>query len=442
MHETNTLKLQNEPLFMYKSLHLLLSIFVIVATTAQCQSQWQTPTVDITKNDTVGYGFFREEANIIQNKASLAPFFEKLWLQRTQGGRKINIVHIGDSHILGNFMTREMRKRMQAAFGDAGRGMIFPYKLINSNGPQDYIISTSARWSGTNCVRDQNELTDYGISGFSAVTSSTGSEISIQLRDTTSSTSSPFTKVTVFYRNNDGAPPITIEDENTHQVAVPVIEDGFSKAFYFDRPVSECTIKLAKCSGKKSFWLDGVSIDNERAGVIYHSIGVNGAKFSDFARAKFFALQLKEITPDLVILSFGTNEAQARNSPTLLQKQMDELTTQITTQWPHACILFTTPADSYLRGKGFNPNMTDVSTTIKDFALKKDFAYWDLFQIGGGENSAENWKSNGLMSSDSVHYSRTGYAAQGKLLYMGLISAYNESVNKKVAKAGAEGDGK
>jgi lysophospholipase L1-like esterase len=199
---------------------------------------------------------------------------------------------------------------------------------------------------------------------------------------------------------------------------------------------------LAKCTGKKTFWLDGISIDNERAGVIYHSIGVNGAKFSDFARAKFFALQLKEITPDLVILSFGTNEAQARNSPTLLQKQMDELTTQITSQWPHACILFTTPADSYLRGKGFNPNMVDISTTIKDFALKKDFAYWDLFQVGGGENSAERWKSNGLMSSDSVHYSRTGYAAQGKLLYLGLINAYNESVHKKVAKAGAEGDGK
>lgn len=62
--------------------------------------------------------------------------------------------------------------------------------------------------------------------------------------------------------------------------------------------------------------------------------------------------------------------------------------------------------------------------------------------MGGGENSAENWKSNGLMSPDSVHYSRAGYAAQGKLLYMGLINAYNEIANKKVAKAGAEGDGK
>jgi lysophospholipase L1-like esterase len=424
---------------MLQPLRLVLCAFVIVMTTQHCQSQWQSPVVEITKNDTVGYGFVQEKANIIQNQDHLAPFFEKLWLQRTQGGRKINVVHIGDSHILGNYLTREVRRRMQAAFGDAGRGVIFPYKLINSNGPEDYLVATSAKWNGTNCVRDQDEVTEYGISGFSAISNSTGGSITLRLRDTTSETTSMFTKVTVFYRNNSDAPEFTLEDDNTKQVAVPVIEDNLSKTFYFDRPVAECTIKLAKSSGKKEFWFDGISIDNERAGVIYHSIGVNGARYGDFARAKYFARQLKEVTPDLVILSFGTNEAQAKPNPALMRKQMDELTSQIVAQWPHACILLTTPADSYLKGKGFNPHLPEISATIKDFAEKKGFAYWDLYQVGGGENSAEKWKSNGLMSSDSVHYSKTGYAVQGKLLYTSLINTYNDIVRKKMVTAGGDG---
>jgi hypothetical protein len=29
------------------------------------------------------------------------------------------------------------------------------------------------------------------------------------------------------------------------------------------------------------------------------------------------------------------------------------------------------------------------------------------------------------MSSDSVHYSRMGYAVQGKLLYQSIVKAYN-----------------
>ncbi len=420
-------------------LRLLFSALMITLAVSQCQSQWRTPAVKITEKDTVGYGFFADETNVIQNQEHLQDFYNKLYLQRTQGGRKVNVVHIGDSHILGDFLTREVRQRLQNEFGDAGRGVIFPYKLINSNGPKDYLVSSTAKWSGTNCARDLGETTEYGISGFSAITSTANGSITFRLVDTTASTTSMFTKVTVFFRNNEKSPGITVEDDVTHQKADPVMEDEFSQTFYFDRPVSECTIKLKKSDGKHSLWLDGISIDNERAGIIYHSIGVNGAKFSDFARSKYFARQLKEITPDLVILSFGTNEAQAKLSPTLLEKQMDELVSQILTQWPHTAIMFTTPADSYLRGKGFNPNMSDVSDLIRQYARKKQYALWDLYSIGGGLNSAEAWKSNGLMSSDSVHYSKSGYIVQGKLLYQSLMKGYNQLAAAQTAKAGGDG---
>jgi len=421
-------------------IRLLCCTLLITLAVSRCQSQWREPQVKITGKDTVGYQFVNDPTNVIENADHLQDFFTKLYLQRTQGGRKINVVHIGDSHILGNFLTAEVRQRLQLEFGDAGRGVIFPYKMINSNGPKDYLVESKAKWSGTNCARDLDEVTEYGISGFSAVTSTPNGAITFRLRDTSSASISMFTKVTVFFRNTPGASEINIEDETSHQVAQPVFEDEFSQTFYFDRPVSECTIRLKGGGSKASLWLDGISIDNERAGVIYHSIGVNGAKFSDFARTKYFARQLKEITPDLIILSFGTNEAQAKISPALLERNMDDLVSQVLTQWPHTAILFTTPADSYLRGKGFNPNMSDVSDIIRQYARKKGFALWDLYHIGGGLNSAASWKSNGLMSSDSVHYTKLGYIVQGKLLYQSFIKAYNNVVLTNTAKASSEGE--
>lgn len=420
-------------------LRMLLAVCTAVLSIGSCQSQWQSPIVPITDNDTVGYGFVKESANEIENVAHLTPFLNKLLQQRMHGGEKVSIVHIGDSHILGNYLTKEVRKRLQSAFGDAGRGVIFPYKLIHSNGPQDYIVSSTAKWTGANCVRDLQEVTEYGISGFSAITKQPNGSITFRLRDTTSETTSMFTKVTVFYRNNKNAPKITVTDEATRQTALAVMEDEYSKTFYFDRPVAECTIKPEKSEGAKTLWLDGISIDNERAGVIYHSIGVNGAKFSDFARSKYFARQLREITPDLVVLSFGTNEAQAKNNPALLERQMEELSAQILTQWPQACILFTTPADSYLRGKGLNPHLPEVSETIRQFARKKGYAVWDMFKITGGPNSSETWKSLGLMTSDSVHYTKTGYMLQGKIFYQGLIKAYNEVAKAQLATQHGEG---
>jgi lysophospholipase L1-like esterase len=117
--------------------------------------------------------------------------------------------------------------------------------------------------------------------------------------------------------------------------------------------------------------------------VIYHVIGVNGAKFSDYSRAKYFAKQVADLNPDLIILSFGTNEAQANPDPAYLSKTMKDLVNGLEEACGGARFLLTTPADSYLRGKGFNPYLPEVSTLIRRFAKSKGFAYGTFTNSGG-----------------------------------------------------------
>ena len=107
-------------------LRLLISAAFLILFIGQCQSQFRPPQVDITPADTVGYSFIQQEANEIQNIAHLNPFFSKLYEQRVQGGQKINIVQIGDSHILGNFLTREVRERLQRALAMPAAASFFP----------------------------------------------------------------------------------------------------------------------------------------------------------------------------------------------------------------------------------------------------------------------------------------------------------------------------
>ncbi|MFN7326465.1 MAG: hypothetical protein ACK5SQ_07765, partial [Chitinophagales bacterium] len=85
-----------------------------------------------------------------------------------------------------------------------------------------------------------------------------------------------------------------------------------------------------------------------------------------------------------------------------------------------------------------NPYLPEVSETIRQFARKKGFAIWDLFQITGGANSSVTWKSLGLLSTDSVHYTKNGYKVQGKILYQGLIKAYNEVAKTYLPSSSAE----
>lgn len=399
---------------------------------AQCHSQFRPPEVEITETDTVGYAFIQQDGNVIQQAQHLAPVFGKLHEQRVRGGKKINIVHIGDSHILGNFLTREVRERLQRAFGDAGRGLIFPYKLAGSNGPKDYLVETNARWNGANCQRDRDEQTPFGVSGFSLETTNSKAELTFRLRDTATSETRLFTKVTVLQYNTLGEYDLEVRDDVSNQKAQIFLEGDYARSYYFDRPVGQMTVAAKRSNGQqKTFSLDGVSIENELSGVIYHSIGVNGARFQDWVRAEYFAKQVAELQPDLIILSMGTNEAQGRTEPDYLYNSIKNLTDALAEHSPSTCFMLTTPADSYLRGKGFNPNMAGVSATIRKFARDKGYAMWDMFTFTGGENSAANWKSTGLMSSDSVHYSKLGYAVQGKLLYQSLIKGYNEFVTAK-----------
>ena len=402
---------------------LFLTLFM-----GQCQSQFRPPQVDITDKDTVNYDFFKQDDNQIEQADYLEPFFQKLYEQRTHGGQKISIVHIGDSHILGNFLTREIRARLQNAFGDAGRGLVFPYKLASSNGPKDFLVETNTRWIGSNCQRVLAEETPFGISGFSIQSTNLNAQLTFRLRDTATAETRLFTKVTVFQHKTGYEYDLEVLDELSGQKAELFIDDQFAQSYYFDRPVSQATVRTRKLtSQQKRITLDGVALENELSGVVYHSIGVNGAKFQDFVRAKYFSRQVSELAPDLVILSCGTNEAQGKADPAFLRRNMQRLIDAIQEHSPNALIMLTTPADSYLRsGKSFNPNMAEVSAIIRTFAREKGYALWDLHRFSGGENSAQNWKTNGLMSSDSVHYSKTGYAAQGKLLYQSLIKGYND----------------
>ena len=84
--------------------------------------------------------------NEIKNNKVLNPIFEKLVnLQKSKVG-KLNIVHIGDSHIQADLFSGLMRKNLQQQFGNAGRGLVFPHSLVKTNGTGDVRFSSNQTW--------------------------------------------------------------------------------------------------------------------------------------------------------------------------------------------------------------------------------------------------------------------------------------------------------
>jgi len=107
----------------------------------------------------------QDSITIILNDSALNHFFEKLYLLEKGEINLVNIVHIGNSHTQAGFLTGEIRNNLQHKFGNAGRGLIFPYKVANSNSPSDVFSFSNVNWDGFRNVHYRNKP-NIGISGF------------------------------------------------------------------------------------------------------------------------------------------------------------------------------------------------------------------------------------------------------------------------------------
>ena len=61
------------------------------------------------------------------------------------------------------------------------------------------------------------------------------------------------------------------------------------------------------------FTLTGFLLENDEPGIVYHSIGVNGASVPSYLSCPNFERDLSLIRPDMVIFAIGINDAIPQN---------------------------------------------------------------------------------------------------------------------------------
>lgn len=182
----------------------------------------------------------------------------------------------------------------------------------------------------------------------------------------------------------------------------------------------------------------GARLKEDFGAIIYTDMGVNGATSLTFTHAQRIA-DIVDLKPDLLILSFGTNESHnKRYNQNIHYNQIDELVKLLRADLPHIPILLTTPPGAYesfrqrnrRRTYSVNPRTITAVETIFRYARAHKLAVWDLFAaVGGTERAAKNWWESNLMRPDHVHYLPEGYVLQGELLYEAIIKEYNTYVS-------------
>ncbi len=380
---------------------------------------------------TAPYAFLPAEENVIQNAPILSPFFEKLYRLKKGIDQKVNIVHVGDSHIQADFLTASVRENLQRTFGNGGRGVVFPGRVARTNEPPSIYSASKSVWDAKRIVYTDTSL-PIGIYPLTLRTEQP--QATLQLRVSNGENLDyRFDRVTLFFKKDASSFNVAIKDSIGHDlgfVGPYTFEQANTSTVHFPYPVRQIELQaMSPSPGQQQFTLFGLNLERAHPGIVYHSLGGNGAKIKHYLAAAYFTEQTAALKPDLFILSLGTNEAiEYPYVDPQLTNHLDLLIEQLRQVNPNAQFLITTPPDAFKRKTRRNPGIDIVRNKLIAYAEKNQLAWWDLYAAGGGKHHADAWKKAGLMQSDGIHFTRAGYDLQGQLLFQALIKAYNDYV--------------
>lgn len=441
--------------------------------------------------------------NSFQNEELLNPLFAKLYNLKKYHIGKINIVHIGDSHIQADFFTDVIRQRMQFSWGNAGYGFTFPYSAAKTNGTYLIRYSTNVVWQHSRNL-EQNSAIKIGLSGIGLTTSSDNFFLNLKTDDlygfntiklihptmepcftlssavqnittttkkeTVKPVSNSITNNIIYHKVKSGetlyrlsvnynvpleeikrhnslksntikvgekikipqktkatTPQIINKEkeEKTYNIGVQdtslhINYNNFYSEFKTNKSINEVTIVPNKKTG--AYNLNGIVLENDNPGIIYHAIGVNGAKTSDFNRYPLFFEQLPILNPDLIIISLGTNESFGNMSVFNYLYQMKLLIKNIQKRNKDVPILIMTSPPSLIKRRLENSLLTEYSKALMGIT---DCIIWNLHSKLGGESAPKSAEYSSLMAKDKIHYNKEGYRLQGNLFLTDFFNAYS-----------------
>ncbi|MDA1225167.1 MAG: LysM peptidoglycan-binding domain-containing protein [Bacteroidetes bacterium] len=336
------------------------------------------------------------------------------------------IIQIGDSHIQGDYFSGEIRKQLQGFYGNAGQGILFPYALAKSYGPRGTVAKPIGVWTGIKTMIGGLKAS-LGVIGYGATTLSAASSLSIEFNDKFSEPQ--FQKINIWHSadSQSFSPTLANPFQWTGSQFYP---SGWGISSYQAiASANQFQLTLSKIRASQNhFGFYGFElVPNQRRGVVYHHFGVVGAQFTHLIdKAPWTIEQLQHLKPDIIIFSFGTNEAYNGKIDTLAYtQQVQAFLHKLSIACPQTAIILTTAPDTRSRNR-IPPMQRPINNQLKTIAAREKLTVYDLNAAMGGWGSLHTWYKNQLTISDKLHFNAAGYALQGQLFTLSLMQAYNK----------------
>jgi lysophospholipase L1-like esterase len=363
---------------------------------------------------------------LIDDSNTLDPFFAALWnLEQGKGSGIVTILHYGDSPTTADLITGDVRAQLQSKFGDAGRGYTLIAKPWAWYGHRGVEISDHGwKWrTGVGLMRQGI----YGLGG-AAFDGQPGSWSKFRL------TESQQTALVVEYLAKPGGGAFEVDADDNKIADQSTAADQQDAAFLqVNLPAGTKVVTLRPTSGTVTLF--GVDFRRGTIGLLYDSLGLNGATTSVLARVLEPGLWKQEIAhagPALVIVNYGSNESSfGKFVHTQYANELRLAIQRIRAAAPGVPIMIMSPMD-----RGERNGLDDIETmaTIPEIvaiqrqvAAEQHCAFFDTFDAMGSSGTMARWyaASPRLVTADLLHPTPQGATIVADLFVAQLELRYD-----------------
>lgn len=392
---------------------LLLIPFCVVAQ-GDTQSELRiNPLIEQGRSsDYSTYTFIDHQENKIEMNGDDWSALKQKFAAAIAGDTLFSVVYLGDSHIQADFGGDVVRNRLWSVSPAAGRGIVIPFKSAGTNNPLDYTISLNEEYKSSRLLK-MPWATDMPFTGI-------GIEPKSETCTYTVTCQKPFDRMRFIFRGDT----VPVLSASSSMNAIDCSK-GLTSIEFGD------TVSSASIVMTGAHTLAGVELLNGKVGTVLHSIGNNGATYGTYNQIDNFAEELSQLSPDLVIVALGTNEAFNRAGAEEVSDEIDMLMKSMARAMPDAKFMMVAPSEcmkkKYAKKKRrasnliVNPKVLTIRNTIKDYAQDHNIPLYDHYAAAGGKGAAAKMQKAGVLGRDGVHFTAVGYRLWGDLMADALL---------------------
>jgi len=420
--------------------------------------------------------------SIKRRETALGDFYRKLTDLGNGGENQVRILVLGDSHIYADYFTGQLRRELQARFGDGGRGFVIPATHPRDPGQQGVNLTTSAEWIALK-EWPADAPRPFGLPMKRHVALQPDAELSFTLADTVAANS-----VEVWYLAHPAGQSFTVQldggeaetvscqaerltarrweqtpagevrqlrirSQQTTSLERPhrrhVVRAGdnlWRIARQYDSKVAaicrannlrngnlihpgQSLILPGKSPASSSLvhqqWLEapvqilGVVLKSDRPGIVLDAAGMNGATAFTLLATDSMLLANQLQWRDPDLIVVAFGSNEAMNA----NLQLDTLAREYDTLLHRFDSAVPDAEVMFLAPPDMAkpPRLDQVYSVIETVAERNRAALWNQREAMGGKRSVYLWLGSDLFRPDTVHATRQGYELLAGLLVRGLL---------------------